>query len=290
MVAMSTGTVGDASPPGTAIDEPALAPPPHRKRRWLASLIVTLAVLAVAAVVIGLILAATYQPVIFGGASGGLPGQIVSRQIDTFGPFGPQTYIPPQAPAHGALIMSLGNTGPFPVTIESVSMLGPGLPAGQRQNLVLASAGPVTYSPMVGIPGRRSGSGTLAGAVLAPGQYIYVRIPVVSARCWVANSWTAVTSFWVTTKYLLWTHHVQIDWTSTEFPSDAIVAREATPAGGNTPWCAPGPRWPFMIPETMAGSSTPLFPRSRNCLWPAGGRQVSGLDVLRARRMVTLGA
>lgn len=195
--------------------------------------VAALCVLALAAVVVAAPLGAVYQPVIFGGASGGLRGQIVSRQIDTFGPFGPQTYIPPQPPAHGVLVMSLGNTGPLPVTIESVSMPPPWFPPQQQRNLVLANAGPVTYSPEFSKPAGRSG--TLAGTVLAPGQYIYIRIPVVSARCWVSNSWTSVTSFWVTTKYLLWTHHVQIDWTGAEFPSEAIVAREAIPAGTHTP-------------------------------------------------------
>jgi hypothetical protein len=116
-------------------------------------------------------------------------------------------------------------------------MLAPGFPPQQRQNLVLTDAGPVTYSPEFSEPAGHSG--TLPDAVLAPGQYIFLRIPVVSARCWVTNSWTAVTSFWVTAKYLLWTHHLQIDWTGTGtgtgFPSDAIVAREAIPAGANGP-------------------------------------------------------
>jgi hypothetical protein len=239
---MSAGTVGGSAPPGMTADLPATAAlPPRRKRRWLLGAFVTVGVLVLAAVTAGAIQAAAYQPVIFGGSSGGLRGQIVSRQIDTFGPFGPQTYIRPQAPAHGALIMSLANTGPHAVTIESVSMLPPGVPPSQRQSLVLAGAGPVTYSPQSGEPTGRSGR--LAGAVLAPGQYIDIRIPVVSARCWVPNSWTSVTSFWVTTKYLFWVHHVQIGWTTgSSFPSEAIVAREAVPASTNTPGLeCPGP-------------------------------------------------
>jgi hypothetical protein len=233
MVAMSTGTVDGNAPPGRTADDLTIAPRPRRKRRWLLGSVLVLGAGVLAAAVVAAILGAAYQPVIFGGGSAGLSGQIASRQVDTVGPFGPQTYIPPQPAARGVLIMSLGNTGPLPVTIESVSMLAPGVPPGQRQNLVLSGAGSVTYTSLENMPTARSPR--LDGTVLAPGQYIYIRMPVVSARCWVRSSWTAVTSFWVTTRYLLWTHHVQIDWTGAEFPSGAIIAREAIPAGTNTP-------------------------------------------------------
>ncbi len=137
--------------------------------------------------------------------------------------------------------MSLENTGPRAVTIESVSMLAPGRLRRQWRNLVLFVAGPVTYSPLTSIP--TAGSPRLAGATLAAGQDIYIRIPVISARCWVKHSWTAITSFWITTRYLLWTHHVQINWTGSGFPSDAFVAREATPAVAHTrpSMLCPGP-------------------------------------------------
>lgn len=238
---MSAGTVDGNAPPGMTSDRPVTVPPPRRKRRWLLGSTITFAVVALAVVIAGAILAANYQPVTFGGASAGLTGQIVNRQVDTFGPFGPQTYIPPQPVAHGSFIMSLENTGPRAVTIESVSMLAPGWPRGQWRNLVLAGAGPVTYSPLTSIP--TAGSPRLAGATLAAGQDIYVRIPVISARCWVKHSWTAITSFWITTRYLLWTHHVQINWTGSGFPSDAFVAREATPAVAHTrpSMLCPGP-------------------------------------------------
>jgi hypothetical protein len=70
MVAMSAGTVDGTAPPGMTADYGTLAPRPRRKRRWLLG------------------------SVIFGGDSGTLSGQIINRQIDTFGGSSKLTGVP----------------------------------------------------------------------------------------------------------------------------------------------------------------------------------------------------
>ena len=102
--------------------EPPAADPPGSRRRspwrwWLLGL----GALVVAAVVVLAVLAATYQPVQFGGAWGGnFPGMPAGkgiRDVNTFGGATGQTYVPPQSGVF-TITESIYNPGPEPASDE----------------------------------------------------------------------------------------------------------------------------------------------------------------------------
>jgi hypothetical protein len=234
---MSVGAVDGTTPPGV-MDSAAIAGP-RRRRRWLKVLALGLAFVLIAAVAVALVLGASYQPVGFGGEGPGLTGQIVSRQVNNFAAMGGQFYIPPQKVARGAVIVSLTNTGPYPVTIESATLNDPDFTAAPAlQAEPLRDTGPATYWPMGGNPGVGGGT-RLAGTLLGPGQDIVIRLPVTTAGCWMrSESYTTLFHFWVKVKFLFWTHLVPIWWTSPYDQSEgAFIAREPQPAsqGGLCP-------------------------------------------------------
>ena len=235
---MSTGMIGGASPPGTANRGGTAVTAPGRKRRWPVWVALALGLVLAAAVVAGLSLGAAYQPVGLGNSGGALIGHLVTRHVDNFTPMTGQTYLPPQRPGSGGLYVSLSNSGPLPVTIESASLNPPDAQGPVfRQAQPLRDAGAAAYWPEAG---SQAGPGTrLAGAVLRPGQYILVRLPVTTAGCWMpSHGYAVLSTFWVKVKFLLWTHLVQVWWTSPFDQSEgAIIAHEPEPAsqGGVCP-------------------------------------------------------
>lgn len=235
---MSAGIVDGASPPSLTDSTAATLPPPRRRRRWPLWTALSLGLLVVAALITGSALGAAYQPVGQGPTGGNLIGHLVTRKVNNFSPMTGQTYLPPQKPGSGGLYVSLVNNGPLPVTIESASLNPPYAQGPQdRQSQVLRDAGPAAYWPMYG---SQNGQGTpLAGLVLQPGQAVLVRLPVTTAGCWMpAHYYSILNSFSVTTRFLSWTHQVQIFWTDPYNEDEgAILAHAAAPAseGGVCP-------------------------------------------------------
>ena len=126
-------------------------PPPDREAsakrsagaRALGWLAVAAGFVTVAAIVIGLA-AGAYQPLGFWNQMGGFPGlhrPAGAHIVNDFGQDG-QLYIPHQHRAFAASV-SLVNNGPFPVTIEAVSMSpprpGPEAPAARGLATAMAS-------------------------------------------------------------------------------------------------------------------------------------------------------
>jgi hypothetical protein len=225
---MSAGITGSARPPRTTDPGPARTPSPGR--RWRRRLGAAAALTAVAVVVGAVVFAARYQPVGFGGSFRAPFGShLISRHVNTTGWMQGQWYLPPQPSADGNFVISLENTGPFAVTIESVSLLPPGMPASAiNYGRPFRIAGKPTYTHEFVTPGQPNpGPRPLDGAVLAPGQYVSVVIPIRTARCWIPRSTSVISSVWVTTRSLFWTHDVAVSWTSADDSSQgAIISAE----------------------------------------------------------------
>lgn len=225
---MSAGIINGASPPLTTDPGAGRTPSPGRGWRWRWGS--AAAVAAAAVLVSGVVFAATYQPVGFGGSFRGPVGPgLISRLVNTTGDMPGQWYLPSQPPARGNFYISLDNTGPFAVTIESVSLLPPGMPASAiNYGRPFRIIGEPTYTAEYVIPGQPNpGARPLDGAVLEPGQSVDVEIPIRTARCWIPQSTWIINSVWITTKSLLWTHHVAISWTNHgDASQDAIISAE----------------------------------------------------------------
>jgi hypothetical protein len=145
---MGTGAVEGTTPPGVT---DGIAIPGRQRRRWLMVVALGLLAVLIAAVVAGLNLGASYQPLAFGGAGGGLTGNIVSKHVNNVAPMEGQTYVPPQRAASGAYHVSLTNTGPYPVTIESATLNNPNYTAApDLQAQPLRDRGHATYWPLAG--------------------------------------------------------------------------------------------------------------------------------------------
>jgi hypothetical protein len=222
-----------AAPSGNG--EPPVPGPPGRVRRaWRRRLLLALGALLAAAVVVLAILAATYQPVQFGDASGNLPPGMPAGQglqsVNTFGNEQGEIYVPPQL---GVFTISetILNTGPQPVTIEAVSILSPADRANQARGIQpspLIPAGLVRWQSMITIPhqpGPSSGT-SVAGLSLRPGEDIYVGIPVrLSGSCYDKTSYDTTNILYVKERFLSFTH-----WVAITFPLPYMF-REPLPPG-----------------------------------------------------------
>jgi hypothetical protein len=112
--------------------------------------------------------------------------------------------------------------------------------------------GPATYAPMAasGMPPRLTGSSPpVAGATLRPGENILIRIPFRTPGCWDTGR-SVVGSFWVTTKFLWWTHTFAVSWTPPGNLDDrAIVSQLPDPNGSLCPGS--------LVPAWEIAESTP---------------------------------
>jgi len=226
------------SPPRTSIPDRAQAPAPGR--RWPRLVALIAGTVAVGGLIAASVFAARYQPVVFGGGyRGPLGPHLISRHVNQTGGMEGQSYLPPQPAEHGSFLISLANTGPYPVTIESLRLLPPGLPASAiNYGRPLRIVGEPTYTLEDLRRGQRPpGPRRLAGAVLSPRESIYVRVPFVTARCWLPNTTTSVTGIWVTTRWLLFTRQVLISWTD---PADTTQGAIISSEGFASPRAAPG--------------------------------------------------
>ncbi len=211
---------------------PATAGSRHRRRRVLTAIAVAVAVVAVAAT-----LAARYQPIAYGGLSNsaelfpGLPPGHGIHAVNNLGGFSQDIYLPPQRGPF-SLLASLRNNGPYPITIESVS-----LPAGGP---VLAA--PVRYST----PGM-GGSSQIPPPVsrilhdvrLGPGQTMFLGFPVRTSPCAQRRYWMRVPSFNVRVGFGPFTRTVAIPWGT---GGDSLLLH--APAGH------PGMPGTFCLPRT----------------------------------------
>jgi hypothetical protein len=199
------------------------------------------AVILAVALGIAVTLASTYQPVRYGQVIPAVDGALNVRIVNDFGDIHGQLYIPPQPATPGSLIFSLMNTGAYPVTIESVSM-------PQYPNAMNQQTGPATYVSLGrnwpqprGWPLPTGSSPIIGRATVPPGENILIRIPFRTPMCW-TGGWSVVSSFWVTTKFLWWTHTFEVSWTSPQDPSGgAIMSELPDPNGGPGALC-PHPR------------------------------------------------
>jgi hypothetical protein len=211
---MSTETTVAAAMPSPGAGESARARS-RLRRRWLLGAGGGL-VLA-AGLVVAMMLGAAYQPVTYGAVVPGVQGPVQVRIVNNFEHMRGQIYIPPQPAAHGALSVSLTNTGPYAVTIESVSM--PLYP-----NALNDLTSPATYVPLAGDnPKQATGSSPhIAGATLRPGENVGIRIPFRTPSCWMGGR-SIVSTFLVTTKFLWWTHTFAVSWTLPSDPNGGAI-------------------------------------------------------------------
>jgi hypothetical protein len=172
------------------------------------------------------VLAGTYQPIQFGGESGGaFPGLPTGdfRSVNTYGYQTGQDYLPPQLGAF-TVVESITNTGPEAVSIVAVSMEDPLQSAVGVPPWPLTPAGPVlgtleqfTAAP---VPVHK-----VAGFSLAPGQMIRIAIPVrLSGTCYDKGSWSVVTDFYVEERFLTFTH-----WVTVAMPIPLMFRQPASP-------------------------------------------------------------
>jgi hypothetical protein len=200
-----------------------------RRRRWLLG---TGGLLLAAALAVAIALGATYQPVTYGDGTMAVQGAVNVRNVNDFGYVGGQLFIPPQPATQGDLVVSLANTGPYAVTLTSVAT------PLSYPNALSQSAGSVNYVPLVGPrPQPTTSSPRIFGATLRPGENILIRIPFRTPTCW-GSGWSVVNSFWVTTKFLWWTHTFEVHWTAPTDPyAGAIMSQLPDPNGGPGALC-----------------------------------------------------
>ncbi len=211
---------------------PATAGSRHRRRRVLTAIAVAVAVVAVAAT-----LAARYQPITYGGLSNsaelfpGLPPGHGIHAVNNLGGFSEDVYIPPQRSAF-SLLASLRNNGPYPVTVESVS-----LPDG----------GPVLAAPVrYATPGMGGSnqippplSRILHDVRLGPGQTMFLGFLVRTWPCAQRGTWMRVPSFYVRIGFGPFTGTVPLPWGA---EGDSLILHEP---GGH-----PGQPGTFCLPHT----------------------------------------
>jgi hypothetical protein len=196
---------GPGSPP-PGEPEPGSARRRGRFRWWW---LLPPAALAVPAVVILTVLAATYQPVASGDFYGlslvpGLPHAKGVRWVNTFGAASGDLFVPPQQGPF-TLSASITNTGTHAVTIEGVSLRRPGEPSWP-----VTQTGPARYYLVKG-GAQQPTVRILKNVTLRPGDMMIVGILVrAAAPCAEMNDWTSVDSFLVRERFLSFTHTVPV--------------------------------------------------------------------------------
>jgi hypothetical protein len=158
--------------------------------------------LVVAVLAILTALAATYQPVEYGPASGigGFPGQPTAkgwRWVNTSGKVTGDLYVPPQKGPFN-ISFSIVNSGTHAVTIEGISLPreGPVTPAGPAQYYPAGSQHPAAH--------------LLRNVALRPGDSIIIGILVRSWPCASKSAWTTLDTVGVRERFLFFTHTVQM--------------------------------------------------------------------------------
>lgn len=208
-------------------------------RRWLAA---AAGLVLVAAVAVIWSLAASYQPVQFGGFYGGDPGTAgdfpglpagAGQRVNDFGVEPGDIYVAPRRAAF-TIIEGITNSGPRPVTIEAVSILAP----GEQQQLFpwpLTNAGRVEWAleEQLNPPLPRSVTACsysspcqASGLSLAPQESVALAIPVrLVDSCYENGGWTGSDAFYVEVRFGPFTHWVQVQ------DGAPYIFKEPEPAG-----------------------------------------------------------
>jgi len=211
---MEEGTIEKTVPAGQPSPDVGGSLTRRRRLHWI---LAGIGVVFVAVVAAAAVLAATYQPVSDGMATPAINGPVTVRAVNNFALMRGQLYIPPQPASSGTLTVSLENSGPLAVTIESVVFDDPIWPP------VLAPAGPATYEPLTDTPQPLTASSPrIAGLVLRPGENVEIRLPFRTPSCWLSGR-AEVSDVLVTTKYLFWTHHFTVSFTDSADPSQGMI-------------------------------------------------------------------
>ena len=208
-------------------------------RVWLWWSLAGFGVLAASALITVSVLAATYQPLSFGGTGNsaelypGLPAGDGIHLVNTVGGLHEDFYIPPQRGTF-SLFADITNSGSYAVTIESVS-----LPTGGPVTL----AGPVRYST----PGMGGSimipppiSRVLHNVVLRPGHDLFLGFPVRTWPCTQQYGWASESSFTVKMRFAMFTRTVAMPWGSL---GDSLVM--------HSPGGRPGDAGTFCVPHTV---------------------------------------
>jgi hypothetical protein len=225
--------------PAQDAGEPPSATSPVQRRRhpWRRRALIALGALLAAAVTVLGVLAGTYQPLGFGDQWGigfpGLPDGTGVRDVNTFGDQTGQVYVPPQAGVF-AVMESVYNNGPKPVTIEAVSILSPEKQASAARGISpwpVIPAGPVRWMfEIQGLPHTGPVSGrSVAGVTIPPGQGMTLGIPLrlsYGGVCYVAGGWVSLDTFYVKERFGPFTH-----WVTVQFP-EPLRMREPESRGG----------------------------------------------------------
>ncbi len=176
----------------------------RRNRRRLSWWSPAVLVVLVAGILTGL--AARYQPLTPGNASGGsfpgLPTATGMRWVTKYIPGEPELYVPPQRGTF-AFSASMVNSGPFPITIVGISQPpgSPFTPAGPARYL----AGPQWgRAELTGHPPRQ----VLRDVTIRPGEGVTIGIPVRIAYCAGRTSYVGEDIFLVTEKFLGFTRTI----------------------------------------------------------------------------------
>jgi hypothetical protein len=190
--------------------------------------------LVLAAAVVLTMLAATYQPIVYGPDSGlggvpGLPAAKGWRWVNDFGGFTADLYVPPQ-PGTFPITVSIVNNGTYAVTIESVTLLKV---AGTYWPLT--PTGPARYYFVQAGPGQPPVH-ILRNVTLGPGQTMEVAIPVRTVRCGHTAGWARLDSFLVTERFLFFRHTVALPFS--QQGAHLIVNRPAPHSSGPGAVCA----------------------------------------------------
>jgi len=205
-----------------------------RRRRWLVWALLTVGLAGVALAIIAAV-ASRYQPIGNGEdlsfAFPGLPAGKGFRAVNNLGGFHQDIYVPPQRGTF-ALVATIMNNGTHPVTIVSAS---------PPQGSGLWPAGTIRYStPGMGgsnqIPPPTSR--VLRNVVLAPGQEMFIGFPMKMWPCAPPGGWQGIPTFTVVTRYLFFTHTVDLPWFI--FDDSVIMRIPGGKPGHKSVICAPG--------------------------------------------------
>jgi hypothetical protein len=175
-------------------------------RRWLRRFwwTVPAALVAVAAIVI-ISQTAVYQPLVFGGEEGAVPGpggqhiRIINNSEGQTG----QYFVPPFISTFG-LTFSVTNVGSHTITIEGASVNNPDFPTPPWP---LTPVGPALHEPNVANPLPQR----LAGLSIVPNQTITIELKFrFVSECYIQYGWTGFNTVYVRTRYVTFSHTLRI--------------------------------------------------------------------------------
>lgn len=154
--------------------------------------------------------AAVYQPITwgdFGGPFPGLPTGVGIKVVNNFGLFnGGDYYVPPQRGVF-SFGVTFYNAGSLPITIDSVALYPPSASGFDPIRL----AGPALYTTDLSALGTRR-THVLHQLTIAPGETIFVGIPIRTWPCGQTDGWMTDPAFYVREHFLFFSHTVALPW------------------------------------------------------------------------------